>query len=300
MLTNPENRPPTISDSLKPLLWLALMFCAAIILAATVSGILTYFIQPGPLLYQLQSAAQAIFGFIPAAYFGVRRFTVQPCRSLGLTQRVSWRPFAGVAIIYILAVPMMNWLVDINEKMTLPGWAGGMEGQLRAWENAAQQLTFQILSSSSVGGLLLNILIIGLLTALAEEMFFRGALQRMVARIPSLGGWSAVWIAAFIFSAAHFQFFGFLPRFLIGVFFGYLLMATGSLWPGVFAHALNNSLVVLSTWLMNHGDQLAFIREYGAVESGQFPIAALVSALLTATFLYFGHNRFFSQEQIDK
>lgn len=284
----------TITESIKPLLWLALMFCTAIILAAAISGMLAYFIQPGPLLYQLQSATQAIFGFIPAAYFGVKRFTAKPCRSLGLTQRVSWRTFAGVAIAYMLAVPMMNWLVDINEKMTLPGWAGGLEGQLREWENAAQALTLQILSSSSICGLLLNILIIGLLTALAEEMFFRGALQRMVARIPLLGGWSAVWIAAFIFSAAHFQFFGFLPRLLIGVFFGYLLMATGSLWPGVFAHALNNSLVVISTWLINHGDHLAFIRGYGVAQPGQFPTAALISALLTATFLYYGHKWFFA------
>jgi len=59
----------------------------------------------------------------------------------------------------------------------------------------------------------------------------------------------AIWTTAIIFSAIHFQFFGFLPRMLLGALFGYVLIYTGSIWMPVLAHFINNSVGVLGYYL---------------------------------------------------
>ena len=43
----------------------------------------------------------------------------------------------------------------------------------------------------------------------------------------------SVWISAALFSAIHMQFFGFVPRMLLGALFGYLVAYSGSLWPAI-------------------------------------------------------------------
>ncbi|MDE6558321.1 MAG: CPBP family intramembrane metalloprotease, partial [Muribaculaceae bacterium] len=122
---------------------------------------------------------------------------------------------------------------------------------------------------------------------------FRGALQRTLSTFPPLRHIS-MWIAAFIFSAVHLQFFGFFPRFVMGLFFGYLFYSTGSIWPCVFAHALNNSMVVVMKWLELRGCDLnAAFHKWGVVESG-FPLIPFISLLLMILFFSICYDKFFS------
>ncbi|MDE6295889.1 MAG: CPBP family intramembrane metalloprotease [Muribaculaceae bacterium] len=246
----------------------------------------------------ISSSIQGILCFALPAYVTVRRFNRQPLRFLGLTTPVSWRPFAGVVIVFIIGLPMLNWLVAVNESITLPVGLGGLEGKLREWEDAARAMTSEMLAASSFNGLLINILVIGLLTGLCEELFFRGALQRIMGNIPQIAKGGAVWCAAIIFSAVHFQFFGFIPRMLLGLFFGYILYSTGSLWPSIFAHMLNNSLVVITTWFEGHGNLLGVLQTVGIPSEGRFPWLAMSSALTLAVFLECSYNWFFSKKEL--
>jgi hypothetical protein len=77
---------------------------------------------------------------------------------------------------------------------------------------------------------------------------FRGVIQTIFVRWTK-NTHAAVWITAILFSAFHMEFFGFLPRLLLGVFFGYFVAWSGSIWTGVWAHFLNNSTVVIITYL---------------------------------------------------
>ena len=54
-----------------------------------------------------------------------------------------------------------------------------------------------------------------------------------------------IWIAAILFSAFHLQFYGFLPRMILGAYFGYLLYWSKSIWIPVFAHFVNNAFAVI-------------------------------------------------------
>ena len=64
--------------------------------------------------------------------------------------------------------------------------------------------------------------------------------------------WGIV-IAALLFSAMHMQFYGFLPRFAMGLLFGYLLIWSGSLWLPIICHFTNNGSAVLFTYLNDKG-----------------------------------------------
>ncbi|MFA5196683.1 MAG: CPBP family intramembrane glutamic endopeptidase, partial [Bacteroidales bacterium] len=101
-------------------------------------------------------------------------------------------------------------------------------------------------------GFFINILMIAVLPAIGEEFFFRGVLQRL------LGEWFknvhvAVIVTAVIFSAFHLQFYGFLPRFLLGMFLGYIFYWSGSLWVPIIVHFINNGLAVVVAWLSARG-----------------------------------------------
>lgn len=182
---------------------------------------------------------------------------------------------------FIAMTPAMNYLVEWNANISLPESMKGIETWMRNAENAAQAVTDKILNNNNI---LLSILLVGVLTGLSEEFLFRGGLQRILITRP-MNAHIAIWLTAFIFSAIHFQFFGFFPRLIIGAFFGYLAYWSGSLWTAIIAHALNNSTVIIAH-AINH--QSGFnLDTLGVTQSGEFPLLAFISVIITAILIYF-------------
>jgi membrane protease YdiL (CAAX protease family) len=99
--------------------------------------------------------------------------------------------------------------------------------------------------------LFVNLLVMALLPAVCEEMMFRGWLQRALGQ--SVDYHTAIWVSAIVFSAIHFQFYGFIPRMLIGAALGYLYYYTGSLWAPIIAHFTNNAAAVVTAFLSYNG-----------------------------------------------
>ena len=151
-------------------------------------------------------------------------------------------------------------------------------------EKLAEEQTKGLLSSTELIPTAINILVIGVLTGIGEEFFFRGALQRGLAWC-GINPHTAIWTAAIIFSAVHFQFYGFVPRVLLGALFGYLYRWNGNIWVNAFAHALNNSLVIISTWCINKGFVSEEFDMLGVADGG-FPIAAAISAVAVSAIIY--------------
>ncbi len=132
----------------------------------------------------------------------------------------------------------------MNSRLVLPGFLMNMEQKMKMMEEEAAQLTKLFLESRSSGVLTINFLIIAILPAIGEEFLFRGVIQRL------LGEWTknihvGIFLAAFIFSFIHFQFYGFVPRLLLGLYFGYLMFWSGSIWVPVTAHLVNNGMAVI-------------------------------------------------------
>jgi len=208
--------------------------------------------------------------------------------------------FRGWVYLYavglmVIAMPGINLLADWNSRIVLPDSLAGLEAWMKEQEQALAVLTERFLSGTDLGTLLVNIGLIALLPALAEELTFRGVLQGLIAK-PTLSTASnsqkthiAVWVAAFIFSAIHMQFYGFIPRLLLGALFGYALLWTGTLWIPIIMHFTNNLIAVITYWWMyRRGLDPNSINSLGTAETEWL---GWVSILLTAVGIYFFWRR---------
>ena len=182
----------------------------------------------------------------------------RPFERLQLHRSADGATFALAIGIMICAIPAINLLADLNGRIELPKSFDSIEQKLRAMEEAAAALTERFLKADNIGELLLNIGLMALLPALAEELSFRGTLQQILADSQESRAKShmAIWITAFIFSAVHMQFYGFIPRMLMGAMFGYIFVWTCSLWVPIVMHFTNNALAVLAYYLTANSPKL--------------------------------------------
>lgn len=198
------------------------------------------------------------------------------------------KPEAGLLLLVLVmmacSLPVLEWVTQFNQKMKFPAALKGIETWMKAAEDQGMKMTVALLKMDHIGMFLLNIGMIALLPAVAEELMFRAGLQRIFVRMfnnPHL----AIWFSAFVFSAIHMQFYGFLPRLLLGAAFGYIYFWSGSLWYAVFGHFINNGYAVCAAWYMqknniplSEADKTMNIAWYGYV------ISAVLTFLL---FRYF-------------
>ncbi len=185
-----------------------------------------------------------------------------------------------VFIFMVCSMPVMEWIALANQKMSFPGFLKPIENWMKGKEDEAMKMTLLLLTIHNLGDFLVNIFIIALLPGVAEELLFRGAVQRSFYRMfnnPHV----AIWASAFIFSAIHVQFFGFFPRMFLGAAFGYIYLWTGSLWYAMFAHFLNNGYAVCQAWYL----QAHHIPLTEADNSSNFPWYGYVISLILSIFL---------------
>lgn len=224
---------------------------------------------------------QDIFAFILPAVVAMALFYLRPLHVMGLDRMPSLKALAVVVVFYLVSLPAMNWLVDFNGSMVLPSWMSGVEEAMRQTEDMAADATKQILDINTIPQLLFCLFVVGLMAGLSEEMLFRGAMQRTM-QDSRLGAHTAIWVTAIVFSAFHMQFFGFLPRMLLGAWLGYLFVWTRSLWVPIIAHTLNNSTVVVMSYLAGKGVvPEGFGDNLGLPADGAFPWMATASLVLS-------------------
>lgn len=165
------------------------------------------------------------------------------------------KSFTGLSVVLaisvtILALPFINFTGELNSRMLLPEWLSGMERWMKNAEENAALLTEAFLKVETTQGLLFNLFMIALLPAIGEELLFRGVIQKIFTGWTRSHHWG-IWITAILFSALHIQFYGFIPRMLLGVLFGYLLIWSGSIWLPVIAHFVNNGFAVMAIFLID-------------------------------------------------
>lgn len=154
---------------------------------------------------------------------------------------------AGVVVLLLL-LPAIDWLTVWNN-----GWNLGRVGEwLRSVQDMTEGLVQQMMSTSTVGGLLANLLVVALIPAVCEEVFFRAGIQNLLQRWFK-NGHAAIWVTAVIFSLGHGELFSFMPRLLMGAVLGYLYVYGGSILPNMLAHFVNNAIVVVTYWLSARG-----------------------------------------------
>ena len=168
----------------------------------------------------------------------------KPTQYLGLTSAKPMYFILGI-IVLLVALPFVDWIGIFNrdlipETTSIGKWMKASE------ETAAQQIGF-MLKRNTVQDLFINLVLVAVFAGVGEELFFRGVLQRLFIKLFK-NAWAGILVTAFIFSAIHLQFYGFIPRFILGVLLGLLYWYSGSLWPAIIAHFAYDAFAVIMIW----------------------------------------------------
>jgi|APTNR8051073442_1049403.scaffolds.fasta_scaffold00134_57 membrane protease YdiL (CAAX protease family) len=198
---------------------------------------------------------------------------------------------AGLSILFILvSFPFAQTVYWLNRQLPLPEWMASMEGDVSG-------LVEGLLVMKSPGELLFNLLVVAVVPAIGEELVFRGVVQQQfyrIARTPGL----AVWITAFLFSAVHLQFEGFLPRFLLGALLGYLFLWSKNLWIPILAHFFFNGIQVAGQFFAGEA-----LEALDTTQTDQPYWAAGIGSLILIFWIGYYFHRYFAlpekQEKVE-
>ena len=273
--------------AIKVIQWLGCIF----LLSMFAAGSMFVFEQPLSVtslkwIQLFQSAAMFLLPPLCMAYLWAKA----PMQWLQVDKFQSFKVSSMAILLMLVALPAINLLADINQQMALPSFLEPLEAWMKTQEETAKQLTEQFLSVTTYSGLIINILLMALLPAVAEELTFRGVLQRLfqgsnvsdfhTVKVPHI----AIWVTAILFSAIHMQFYGFLPRMLMGALFGYMLVWTGSLWVPILMHFTNNAMAVILYFVATRAGW--DMEKVDAIGTGDTLWLGIVSLVLTVVGIY--------------
>lgn len=273
--------------AIKVIQWLGCIF----LLSMFATGSMFVFEQPLSVtslkwIQLFQSAAMFLLPPLCMAYLWAKA----PMQWLQVDKFQSFKVSSMAILLMLVALPAINLLADINQQMALPSFLEPLEAWMKTQEETAKQLTEQFLSVTTYSGLIINILLMALLPAVAEELTFRGVLQRLfqgsnisdfhTVKVPHI----AIWVTAILFSAIHMQFYGFLPRMLMGALFGYMLVWTGSLWVPILMHFTNNAMAVILYFVATRAGW--DMEKVDAIGTGDTLWLGIVSLVLTVVGIY--------------
>jgi membrane protease YdiL (CAAX protease family) len=233
----------------------------------------------------IQIASSIGMFIIPALFFA--RLESKNWQSYLKLNAVSSLLAVLTIVIMYFSVPLLELSVEINKSMELPGFLQELEGWMRRQEDQMAELTRQLLTMKTVGSLLINLFMLAIIPAIGEEFIFRGCLQRLFKQLTS-NHHIAIWLTAFIFSAIHMQFYGFLPRMLLGAMFGYLLVWSNSLWLPILAHFVNNATAVVTAYV--YQQQGKSLEQLDQPERSHW-LVYLISLALTIVLLWNFYQR---------
>ena len=151
-------------------------------------------------------------------------------------------------LLWLFTLPIISFLADLNNKIAFPASFAGLENSFRLAEARAENATRFLLNINSLSGLMVNLLVIAVVAAIAEELIFRGIIQKLLFE-QSKNIHLAIWLTALVFSLFHLQFFAIIPRIVLGAALGYTFYWSKSIWVPIFFHFINNASIVLASYL---------------------------------------------------
>ena len=249
--------------------------------------------------YRISAVLQSVLVFITPALAVAMLSTRFPASLLAVDRLPSLKFTLTAIFTLVISIPLMNIIIEWNQNLTFPESMSGIVQTFKDLEAKSEDSINIMTSGNSAGILIVNIMIVGIFAGLGEELFFRGGLMRLLGGVKSIGTHKAIWISAIIFSALHLQFFGFVPRMLLGVFFGYLLAWSGSLWLPILMHIINNSIIVTFEWINQTNGTDIDINCIGTGSSTSNIIILILSVVLT-TFSLFLLYKFSKQNVLKK
>ncbi len=271
--------------------WSQLFFLGLFVFGGLILALLISAVASGGSMEKMQSIDfmrimqffQATCLFLLPACLCAYLFHEHPANFLKINRSINIK-FLAYSLLLIVAIqPVISFTGYYNNLMTFPESLSGIEKWMREMEDSSNALMEQLLTTNSIAILLLNVLVVAVMAGITEEFFFRGSIQQIIQKICS-NGHLAVWITAIVFSAIHLQFYGFVPRLILGAILGYMFLWSGNLWIPVIVHAFNNLLSVLIFHFYHGTPQYELAENFGA--TGDTIWASAASLVISGVILY--------------
>lgn len=224
--------------------------------------------------------------FIASSFLFTLLVSKRPFSYLGINKSPKISLIVVALIIGLVSTPLLNWIMELNNQAHLPSSLATFENWMRQMEDKAARLTELFLSANGWTSLLLNLFMMAILAGLGEELLLRGIVQPLLISITK-NAHLGIWVAAALFSLMHFQFFGFVPRMLLGALFGYYYYWSRNLWIPIIAHILNNGFIVAYTFVYGSASISPKLREVNTEDSPSVLLIVLSISLSIAGLLFF-------------
>jgi len=177
--------------------------------------------------------------------------------------------------------PFIEW----NQNFVFPEALAGLEQKLKALEDTLAKISEFITNFDNVGQLLLSLVVIAIIPGIGEEFVFRGLIQNHVYGI-SKNIHVAIWVSALLFSLFHMQFYGLVPRMLLGALFGYLYYFSGNIIYPMVAHFFNNGFTLVMLYLFQQN-----MVEYNIEDTDVLPWPQVIFSAGITLVLFFVFQR---------
>ena len=205
-------------------------------------------------------------------------------------------PVILVLLLTFFFMILNSGVIEWNKSINFPEFMNSFETWAFNKEKELEKITIFLVSFENNWEFLFGILSIALIPGICEEYLFRGVLQKNFYLI-SKNIHIAVWLSALFFSALHLQFYGFFPRMLLGVLFGYIYYWSGSILYPMIAHIFNN-FFSLTIFYFSQKGLLNENFEVSINSSPNIPIGLIIiSAVLFIGFMYLLRRYFLDNEK---
>ena len=192
-----------------------------------------------------------IFTFVLPPILYAMLVKERPFKSLGFSKSTILWLILGVAMMYTI-LPLNSIFTEWNANIKFPESLASFEKLMQDLQENATEIMMRFINVDTIGGLILNLFMIAVLAALGEELLFRSVIQTSLIRICK-NAHIGIFIASAIFSLFHMEFYGLLPRLVLGLLMGYMYYYSRSIWIPMAMHFANNGTIVFLYYLNNIG-----------------------------------------------
>ncbi|MBO7529975.1 MAG: CPBP family intramembrane metalloprotease [Bacteroidales bacterium] len=222
---------------------------------------------------QIIQVLNQVIGFLMPPVVYVMLVQEKPFKYLGFNKLPAWSILGIVAIFTV--IPFLSMVTDWNDGIVIPESMRAIEEQLRNTQKQSEEIIKTFISQ---GSLCSSLLIIAALAAVSEELLFRSVIQKALIKLFK-NAHVAIVVTAFVFSAVHMDFFGFFPRMILGIMLGYMFYLSGSIFPSILMHFVNNATIVLIYYFSTRGFIDIDVEKFGSTDNVLVIILSLIATV---------------------
>ena len=239
---------------------------------------------------QITQIISGVVGFLMPAVVYAMLVQEKPWIYLGFNKLPIWSLLGIVAMFTI--IPFLSLVTDWNDSISFPESMSAIEEQMRSLQARSEEVIKLFIGQ---GSLFSSLMIVALLAAVSEELLFRSVIQKALIKLFK-NAHVAIIVTALVFSAFHGDFFGFFPRFILGMMLGYMFWMSGSIFPSMLMHFVNNATIVMLYYLNTRGFSDIDVEHFGSTDN----VAIIILSLITTVAIFITCYRLNNKRHFDR